>query len=322
MLMELICGTRSGAPIESLWLVDVEKSPHNGRGLMNYGLTQMAKGAYPVALDYFQRALLYTPNYQSFEINLGIIHGVMNQAAEAELHFQRAIQLAPTDDETHFFYGPWLYQSGRIADALPRLETAVRLNPSRITSFDPLTAAYATAGETERARDTAMKAFALAPADTAAKNILYAPVPQSADYWINASLYQYQGGNYLACIADAKQALKLKPDSELAYNNIGAAYAGLHQWNPAIENEREALRIKPNFALAANNLALYTHEKAGQTSQPPHNMTAEARLNVSLQDNHAGDYLKSIEDARAALRIRPDYAEAYNNIAASYASMG
>jgi hypothetical protein len=58
---------------ESLWLDDVIKCPHNGRGLMNYGLTQMAKGAYPVALDYYQRALVYTPNYKTLEINLGIV---------------------------------------------------------------------------------------------------------------------------------------------------------------------------------------------------------------------------------------------------------
>ncbi len=307
---------------ESLWLDDVEKSPHNGRGLMNYGLTQMAKGAYPVALDYFQRALLYTPNYQSLEINLGVVHGAMNQPAEAEQHFQRAILLAPADDETHFYYGRWLYQCGRVADALQQLETAVRLNPSRVSSLDLLASAYATTGETEKAHDIAMNALTLAPADATAKNVLSAPAPQSADYWINASLYQYQAGNYLVCINDAKQALKRKPDSELAYNNIGAAYAGLHQWDLAIENEREALRIKPGFGLAANNLALYTREKAGQASQSPQNMTADDWLNASLQDNEAGQYLKSIEDARTALRIRPDFAEAYNNISASYASMG
>ena len=46
---------------ESLWLDDVQKSPHNGRGLMIYGLTQMSKGKYPAALTYFDRALLYDP---------------------------------------------------------------------------------------------------------------------------------------------------------------------------------------------------------------------------------------------------------------------
>jgi tetratricopeptide (TPR) repeat protein len=62
---------------ESLWLDDVQKSPHNGRGLMDYGLTQMNKGAYPQALDYFTRALPYTPNYPSLEINLGVVNGAL-----------------------------------------------------------------------------------------------------------------------------------------------------------------------------------------------------------------------------------------------------
>ena len=38
---------------ESLWLDVTEKSPHNGRGLMNYGLTQMTKGNIGGAYDYF-----------------------------------------------------------------------------------------------------------------------------------------------------------------------------------------------------------------------------------------------------------------------------
>ncbi len=37
---------------------------------MNYGLSQMAKGDYPGALGYFQRALVYDPNYYVLEVNL------------------------------------------------------------------------------------------------------------------------------------------------------------------------------------------------------------------------------------------------------------
>ena len=97
---------------ESLWRDDVEKSPHNGRGLMNYGLTQMNQGRYAVALDYFRRALLYTPNYPTLEINLGIVNGAMAaqgdspRNAEAERHFLRAIALAPDDDLTHALLWP------------------------------------------------------------------------------------------------------------------------------------------------------------------------------------------------------------------------
>lgn len=307
---------------ESLWLDDVEKSPHNARGLMNYGLTQMAKGKYPAALDAFQRALVYAPNYFSLEINLGIVLGAMDRAAEAEQHFQRAIALAPADDQTHFFYGRWLYQSGRIFDALRELEIAVRLNPSRLPSCDLLAAAYAATGDAEKARSTAELALGIDPTDAAAKAILSQPTTKNADTWINLSLVQYRGGRYEACIESAKQALKLNPNSELAYNNIGAGYAGLQKWDLAIENERAALRIKPDFVLAKNNLAAYTNAKAGKTLPATANVTAEDWLNASLRDNLAGQYQKSIDDARAALRLRPNYAEAYNNIAAGYASMG
>ena len=307
---------------ESLWLDDVEKSPHNGRGLMNYGLTQMAKGAYPAALNYFERALIYTPNYPTLEINLGVVNGAMNRAAEAERHFQRAIALGPADDEAHYFYGRWLDQSGRLADAVRELEIAVRLNPSHVSSRDLLASAYAASGDAADARATAAEALRLDPTDAAAKAILTRPAAQSADDWINASLYQYQSGNYDASIATARQALKLKPDSELAYNNIGAAYAGLRQWDLAIENEREALRIKPDFDLAKNNLALYASEKAGKAPQPAANLTAEDLLTASLRDNLAGKYQNSVDEARAALRLRPGYAEAYNNIAAGSASLG
>ncbi len=246
---------------ESLWLDDVQKCPHNGRGLMNYGLTQMEKGAYPVALEYFHRALVYTPYYPTLEINLGIVSGAMNHAAEAGRHFLRAIALAPGDDEAHFYYGNWLYQTGRADSALPQLQAAVRLNPSRIPARDLLASAYEAMGNAALARATAAATLQLAPDDTAAKEILLHPAMPDASYWINASLYQYRAGNYAECIRAAQQALKIDPRSAIAYNNIGAAYAGLHQWDSAIASDRAALQIKPDFTLAASNLAWAESQK-------------------------------------------------------------
>jgi tetratricopeptide (TPR) repeat protein len=305
---------------ESLWLDDVQKSPHNGRGLMNYGLTQMAKGAYPVALDYFRRAQTYTPNYKTLEINLGVVQGAMHNDAEAERHFQHAIALAPADDEPHFYYGRWLYDAGRISDALPQLELAVQRNPSRLATRDLLTAALVTEGDTVHARAVAEETLRLEPGDTTVNAVLSRSAAQAADYWINASLYQYQSGNYDECIKAAKQALHLKPDSKLAYNNIGAAYAGLHEWNLAVESEQQALRIDPDFTIAKNNLALYASHST-ESSKNAGTMTPEDWLNASLRDNQAGAFQKSIQDARAALRLRPNFPEAYNNIAAGYASL-
>lgn len=42
---------------ESLWYDVTIKSPNNGRRLMNYGLSQVSKGRYEIALSYYNRAL-------------------------------------------------------------------------------------------------------------------------------------------------------------------------------------------------------------------------------------------------------------------------
>lgn len=305
---------------DSLWLDDVQKCPHNGRGLMNYGLTLMGHGDYPQALTYFQRALLYTPNYPTLEINLGVDYGALNMPVQAEQHFQRAIALSPANDEGHYFYGRWLYQTSRLVDAVQQLKRAVQLNPERLPARDLLATAYETMGDNDAARAMAQSTLQLAPGDAAAQALLQHPSTHSADFWINVSLYQYKAGNYTACITAAQQALNLDPNSALAYNNIGAAYAGLAQWDQAVASEQRALHLKPDFAIAKNNLALYTLQKSGARSgQAQH--TPEEWVNLSLLDYQASQYQKSIEDARAALRLRPDYAEAYNNIAAACSAL-
>lgn len=246
---------------ESLWLDDVQKCPHNGRGLMNYGLTQMAKGAYPVALDYFTRALQYTPNYPTLEINLGIVYGALHQAQLARQHFERAISLAPADNQTHFFYGRWLFLNGDIADAVHQLQLAALLNPSRLATRDLLASAYAAEGNTAQARATALDTLRIAPSDAGAAHILTQPVTPNADFWINLSLRQYQLRNYPACIAAAQQALRLRPNSAEAYNNIAAANAAMGNWDNAIAAARKAIALKPDFQLAKNNLAWAESQK-------------------------------------------------------------
>src|SRR5262249_848735 len=109
---------------ELLWQDVTVKSPQNGRGLMNYGLSQMSKGEVGVALTYFQRAQQFVPNYAPLEVNLGIVLGIMGQTSEAEGHYKRALQLAPTQSTPYLFYGRWLRSQKRLPEADQMLSTA------------------------------------------------------------------------------------------------------------------------------------------------------------------------------------------------------
>jgi protein O-mannosyl-transferase len=76
----------------------------------------------------------------------------------------------------------------------------------------------------------------------------------TADSQINLSLAYYQAGNFQGCINSANDALKLRPEDALAYNNIAACQGALSHWDEEIEAAQHALRINPGFELARNNL--------------------------------------------------------------------
>jgi tetratricopeptide (TPR) repeat protein len=269
---------------ESLWRDVTIKSPRNGRGLMNYGLTQMSKGDYRTALDYFERALAYTPAYPYLEVNLGIASGGLNRDAEAEKHFLRALVLASGDAVVHYYYARWLKSKSRTAEALEQATAAATLNPTYLNAAYLQMDIFAERQDWAHLKAVATETLRLSPNDPVATSHLQRaaaadrqlpdaeqlaranPTPEN---YLNLSLMYHRSGKYQECIDAARQALRLKPDYAEAYNNIAAAYQSMAKWDEAIQAAGEALRINPNYQLARNNLLWSAEQKrnAGQTSR-------------------------------------------------------
>lgn len=255
---------------ETLWLDVTQKSPANGRGLMNYGLTQMVLGRYEEAKRFFDRALVYLPNYSTLHVNLGIVTDRLGQPAVAEGHFMRALQLQP-DSTEQFFYARWLVDHGRTLDAIPHLQRALSLSPANISARYLLLNAYATTGRTAELQALAKETLMLVPGDAEARRYLddrgevvvtpAAPSVKTAEGLLSTSLHLYQSGDFQGCIDAAREVLEIKPDSAEAYNNVAAGFASLRKWDDAIQAASEALRLKPDFPLARNNLAWAQREK-------------------------------------------------------------
>lgn len=83
----------------------------------------------------------------------------------------------------------------------------------------------------------------------------------TATQWLNLSRAYYQDGKYLEAIGAAHTAIDLKPDFAEAYNNIGAAYAAMRMWDPAIQADQQAVQLQPTMQLARNNLAWALNQK-------------------------------------------------------------
>lgn len=172
--------------------------------------------------------------------------------------------------------------------------------------------------------------------------------PRTHEDFLTLSLQHYQAKRYEESIAAARQALALKPDYDRAYNNICAAYNALARWDEAIEAGEAALRLNPGNSLAANNLAWSRKMKASRpplavapvapaggapgdgrdgaraapAAPPGGSKSAEDLLGQSLRLYKAGQFEKSVEAATEALKLRPDYGSAYNNICAARNALG
>ena len=244
---------------------------------MNYGLALMAKGDFAGALDNFQRALVFTPDYPALEINLGVANGSLRRDEEAERHYRRAVSLAPNDVQTHFHYARWLNDRARTTEALPHLKTALILNPIDLESRHLLMQIYQDQRNWPALRAMAEETLRLVPGDPTASRYLLttnsslaqtpsapsstnaSPTPEDL---LDLSDQLYQSSRYAESIDFARKALTLRPGYAEAYNNMAAAHASLKEWSEAIRDAREAIRLKPDFQLAKNNLAWAEREKA------------------------------------------------------------
>jgi len=64
----------------------------------------------------------------------------------------------------------------------------------------------------------------------------------------------FQTQNFSACITAATEAIRRKPNSAIAYNNLAACYGALRKWDEEIVSAHRALDLSPDFQLARNNL--------------------------------------------------------------------
>jgi protein O-mannosyl-transferase len=338
-------GTRQRCAVwsseETLWRDVSEKSPQNGRGLMNYGLALMGKGDYVGAERYFLRALELTPNYWTLHTNMGVLCAATGRYQPAEAYFKEGIALQPRVPDPYFFYARFLKARERYPEAIANLGKCLQLSPAFLEGRYLLIGSYLSLGQLDRAAASAEETLRLVPGDARATALLenlrsgksQAEIvaaaessPGSAEYFLNLSLGHYRERAYAQCVAAAQRALELHPGWDLAYNNICSAYLALGNWDGAVAAGSQAVRCNPANTLAAANLARARARGrlpvALASTNPAAGRTAQELLDLSLSFYQAKEYRKSIEAAQLALARKPDYDAAFNNICAACNALG
>ncbi len=126
-----------------------------------------------------------------------------------------------------------------------------------------------------------------------------------------------------------EEALHLKPNYAEAHYNLGNSLAKAGDRVAAIKQYREALRLRPGYIEARNNLGIELSH-AGRTAEAIECLRESLRFesravtyfnlgNVFSEANCPRD---AAEQYERAVELRPDYAEAWANLAATYGDLG
>ena len=95
----------------------------------------------------------------------------------------------------------------------------------------------------------------------------------------------------------------------------------MKQYDKGIAACQKAIEIKPDFQLAKNNLAdaLNQRDKTKNIEIAANKTpSAGSQIDLSLAYYQQGEYEKSIEACKKALTFQPEYASAYSNMGAAY----
>tara|TARA_B110000879_G_scaffold59495_1_gene83510 strand:+ start:314 stop:2710 length:2397 start_codon:yes stop_codon:yes gene_type:complete len=319
----------------SLWKDVTIKSPNNGRGLMNYGLSLMVRGDYINAEKSFNEALILNPNYDHLYINLGIVKDATGNKIEAEKYFKKGIELNPSSHKNSFFYAKFLMNNEQIEESKKLLLEALNISPNFSSAQTLLMNVYHKTNEWGNLKSLAEDILTKSPNNGLAQDYLdiafnkktilmtleedaiKTPTPEK---YLNLSLKYYENNKFKETISTANQALNLKNNYSEAYNNIGIAYYMLCEYDKAIEAYNKALNLKPDNNLAQNNLANAIEVRDIEINflaNSSKNLTSNDYLNLSYTYYNRGSFRACIKAAKKSVNILPN-ADAFNNICAAY----
>jgi len=182
------------------------------------------------------------------------------------------VKLSPTA-EKYLALSLDYYQEGKYDQAIAAAQEAIKLKSDCVDAYNNIGCAYNAMGQYAQAAEALNKALALRPGYQLAKNNLAMVIdhrlpiqtingkPQTAEDYLSQSLDYYNRRQYELCIAACESALVIKPDYDLAYNNLCTAYTRLGLWDNAIEMGQKGLKINPGNERLKNNLAAAVWEK-------------------------------------------------------------
>src|SRR3954447_11072228 len=337
-----------------------QAQPKNSTVQCELGQTLRQNGDLSAAVDAFQRALDIDPEMREAYYGLGftlkqqaaatrkaspqslspnqyhvqaksaLFQGDLNAAKE---QLSQALATDESDGDAHNLLGYILGQQGDTASALPHLQRAVTLRPDSAEAHYNYGAALWYSGAKTQSISELKTSVRLDPAAAASYALL--------------GMGQREQGDLADSRLNLERAIALSPATAASFIDLGIVFlrqnllqhavaqfeAGLNaasavpapDWDAAITGLREAGSHGIPSPEVHNIIGLMLGRKGSDTDQVVAEFNealrlrpeyAEAHNNIGLVLAQNGDDEKASNEFREAVRIRPDYADAHANLGA------
>ncbi len=177
------------------------------------------------------------------------------------------VKLAPTP-EKYLNLSLYYYWEGKYEQSIEAAKEALKIKPDYAEAYNNIGSAYNAMDQFDKGAEAIKMAISLKPDYQLAKNNLQVSIDHkhptgdlitgktcTPEEYLSQSLTYYNQRQYELCIAACVSALIIKPNYDLAYNNLCSAYIKLGRWDDAILVGEKGLKINPNLERLKNNLA-------------------------------------------------------------------
>uniref|UniRef100_A0A673C7X4 UDP-N-acetylglucosamine--peptide N-acetylglucosaminyltransferase 110 kDa subunit n=1 Tax=Sphaeramia orbicularis TaxID=375764 RepID=A0A673C7X4_9TELE len=295
-------------------------------GYINLAAALVAAGDMEGAVQAYVSALQYNPDLYCVRSDLGNLLKALGRLEEAKACYLKAIETQPNFAVAWSNLGCVFNAQGEIWLAIHHFEKAVTLDPNFLDAYINLGNVLKEARIFDRAVAGYLRALSLSPNHAVVHGNL-------------ACVYYEQGLIDLA-IDTYRRAIELQPHFPDAYCNLANALKEKGNVSEAEECYNTALRLCPTHADSLNNLANIKREQ-GNIEEAVQLYRKALEINPAFADAHSnlasihkvtklptktlfcslfnmvdsGNIPEAIASYRTALKLKPDFPDAYCNLA-------
>jgi tetratricopeptide (TPR) repeat protein len=222
------------------------------RDYFTYGIAFVEYGFVDEAQAAFEQATVNQPDYAAAWFNLGTIYLNKKMFPEARKSLGEAVRLNPQDADAWNNLGMIAGQQEQYDEALRDFMAAARANPNHALAVDNMMRIYRFQGRAADAQRSLEE--------------LIAKAPENANLHLALGMALVAQHNMEGAREELKSAVRLKPDSIDAMNDLGAVLLQMGQRQEALGWFEKCRSIAPDFDRAYINSAMI-YEGTGEPAR-------------------------------------------------------